>query len=516
MPNELKELVDLDSWKKIQDKFSETVGETVYTIDCNGNIIHKSGDFPFYCQIIQSKDSKNRCHEMRKMMFEKLKEGKDQLVIYYCNFGLLNIMVPIKVSDEQIGAVVCSSMVKKIKNVPLCRRVGGEIGVEPIELLDAIKEMKVSGTEDVDKFATLLLTLSRAIPEVIHEKKASEKKLSELEIIYKITNLLNSTFELERIFKSIISFVYESAIGDAANVLIFEGDGNKRYLLNKIDIPRHYLNFEDKIAEDVRRDESLVFVPLIKSDERFESDIRINIYTSMVSIPLKINEKVIGALNIYSNSIDKLNENADFLSIIANQSAMAIHNARQYEKIRQLAITDKLTGLYNRRYFIELLKNEIERSKRFKKPLSVAILDIDNFRDYNNNHGHLVGDKLLFEFANILKKSIRNIDTAARYGGEEFVVLLPESNPKDASTVGERIRKAVQDECFEGEEDQPLGRVTVSVGVATCLNSSLDQQEIIKEADKALYKAKQTGKNKVISVIIVDKNIGVIEDNNKF
>ena len=191
---------------------------------------------------------------------------------------------------------------------------------------------------------------------------------------------------------------------------------------------------------------------------------------------------------------------------------MAIHNARQYARIKQLAITDKLTGLYNGRYFLELMKNEIERSKRFKKPLSVAILDIDNFRDYNNNHGHLVGDKLLSEFAGILKKSIRNIDTAARYGGEEFVVLLPESSPKDASIVGERIRKAVQDTFFEGEEDQPLGRVTVSIGIATCLNNSLDQQEIIKEADKALYKAKQAGKNRVVSVIIIDKNMGVIEN----
>jgi diguanylate cyclase (GGDEF)-like protein len=511
MPKKLNELIDIDSWKKIQDKFSDAIGQPVYIIDDGGELVYKSGDFPFFCQIVHSKDTRNKCHVIRQEMFNKLKESEEPLLIYYCNFGLLNIMVPIKVDDEQVGAVVCSSIVKKTRNVPLCRRVGQEIGVESIELLDAIKEIKVRETSEVDKFATLLLTLSRAIPEVMHEKKASEKKLSELEIIQRITNLLNSTFDLGKIFKSIITFVYDSSIGDAADVLIFENDGNKRYLLNKVDIPKHYLNFEDKIIEDLYKDEKLVFVPMIKSDERFESNSQLNIYTSMASIPLKINEKVIGALNIYSNSIDKLKENTDFLTIIANQSAMAIHNARQYAKIRQLAITDKLTGLYNRRYFMELLKNEIERSKRSKKPLSIAILDIDNFRNYNNNHGHLVGDKLLAEFSTILKKSISNIDTAGRYGGEEFVVLLPESNPQDASIVGERVRKAIEETYFEGEEEQPLGSVTVSIGIATCLNNSLDHQELIKEADKALYKAKETGKNKVVSTIVVDRNLGVVE-----
>jgi diguanylate cyclase (GGDEF)-like protein len=194
---------------------------------------------------------------------------------------------------------------------------------------------------------------------------------------------------------------------------------------------------------------------------------------------------------------------------------LAIHNARQYATIKQMAITDKLTGLYNRRYFIELLKNEIERSKRSKNPLSIAVLDIDNFRDYNNNHGHLVGDKLLSEFAMIMKKSIRTIDTAGRYGGEEFIVLLPETGPSDASIAGERIRKAIAETYFEGEEDQPLGRVTVSIGIATCLNGSLTEEELIKEADKALYKAKNAGKNRVVSVIIVDKNMGIIENDNK-
>lgn len=511
MSKELKELIDIDSWKKIQDKFSEAIGHPVYTIDKEAEVVYKSGDFPFFCQIIHSKDKKNKCHKIRQDMFERLKSSKEDLVIYYCNFGLLNIMVPIKVDGKQEGAIVCSSIVKKTRNVPLCRRVGEEINVEAIELLDAIKEIKVRRTSEVDKFATLVLTLSRAIPDVMHEKKASEKKLSELEIIQKITNLLNSTFDLEKIFKSIITFVYDSSIGDASDVLIFENDGNKRYLINTVDIPRHYLNFEDKIVDELRQNEELVFVPLIKGDERFESDINLNIYSSMMSLPLKIKDKIIGTLNIYSNSIDKLKDNTNFLTIIANQSALAIQNARQYAKIKQLAITDKLTNMYNRRYFMELLKSEIERGRRTKKPLSLAILDIDNFRDYNNAHGHLVGDKLLMEFSAILKKSIRNIDTAGRYGGEEFVVLLPESNPQDAAIVAERIRKSLEENYFEGEEDQPLGSVTVSVGVATCLNSSLDHQELLKEADKALYKAKETGKNKVVSTIIVDKNIGVIE-----
>ncbi len=507
--SKLDKLIDLKTWKKIQDKFSQVIINTIQTIDEKGNIIIKSGDFPFYCQIIQSKDKCNKCHKCRKEKFEELKNKEDEILIYYCPFGLLNIMVPVKVKDEQIGAVLCSSVVKKTRNVPLCRRVSEEIKVEAMELLDAIKEIKIRETTDVEKIATLLYSLSQTIPGLVHEKHTTDKKVSELEILHKITGLLNSTLNTEKIFKSMINFTIDSGIGDACSITIFDKE-NKRYVLNEKNIPKQYAEFEKEIMTDVLKTRDNVFIPFISSDERFKSDSNINIYSSSISLPIKINDVIIGAITIYSNSIDKLKDNIDFLSIIANQSAMAIQNARQYSKIKQLAITDNLTSLYNRRYFMELLKNEVIRSGRAKKPLSVALLDIDNFGNYNNTHGHPMGDRLLRELADILKSNIRSIDTVGRYGGEEFIIVLPEANPDEAAIAGERIRKAVEEQYFEGEEEQPNGSVTISLGVATCINNSLNHEELIKEADKALYKAKNAGKNKVITSIIVDKNLGAI------
>lgn len=507
--NKLDKLIDLQTWGKIQDKFSQVITNTIQTIDEEGNILIKSGDFPFYCQIVQSKDRCSGCHKCRKEKFRQLKDQEDEILIYYCPFGLLNIMVPIKINDEQVGAVLCSSVVKKTRNVPLCRRVSEEIRVEAMELLDAIKEIKIRETTDVEKIATLLYSLSQTIPGLVHEKLTTDKKVSELEILHKITNLLNSTLNTEKIFKSIINFIIDSGIGDACSITIFEKE-NKRYILNEKNIPQQYYQLEKDVMNDVLGARNSVFIPLINSDERFRSGSGINIYSSLISLPVKINNVIIGAITIYSDSIDKLKDNIDFLSIIANQSAMAIQNARQYSKIKQLAITDNLTSLYNRRYFMELLKNEVIRSKRAKKPLSVALLDIDNFGHYNNTHGHPMGDRLLRELADILKSNIRSIDTVGRYGGEEFIVVLPEANPDEASIAGERIRKAVEEQYFEGEEEQPNGSITISLGVATCINNSLSHEELIKEADKALYKAKNAGKNRVVSSIVVDKNLGSI------
>lgn len=139
----LGDLIDLDTWRKIQDKFSEVIHNLIYTIDFSGRIVLRSGEFPFYCQIVQAKDKNDKCALCRRERFGELAGKKDEILIYYCPFGLLNVMVPVKVDGEQIGAVVCSSIVKKTRNVPLCRRVSGEVGVEAIELLDAIKEIGV-------------------------------------------------------------------------------------------------------------------------------------------------------------------------------------------------------------------------------------------------------------------------------------------------------------------------------------------------------------------------------------
>ncbi len=167
------------------------------------------------------------------------------------------------------------------------------------------------------------------------------------------------------------------------------------------------------------------------------------------------------------------------------------------EELRQLAITDGLTGLYNHRHFKDHLRHELNRARRHNLHVSIAMIDIDHFKHYNDTNGHPAGDLLLQKLAHLLKNNIRSIDLAARYGGEEFALVLVETNKPAAGIVAEKIRKLVEQHAFPFEEKQPNGKITISVGVATFPDDGTDMETLIKMADKRLYHAKQLGRNAI-------------------
>jgi diguanylate cyclase (GGDEF)-like protein len=165
---------------------------------------------------------------------------------------------------------------------------------------------------------------------------------------------------------------------------------------------------------------------------------------------------------------------------------------KQNEQLERLSITDGLTGLYNRRRLMELLGNEVERSKRMEHVCTVLMMDVDNFKRYNDAHGHQAGDAVLKGVGDVLRESTREIDCAARYGGEEFFVLLPETEIKEASEVAERIRTRLKERIFLG------GRVTLSVGIAAYPSHGESPEDLIAAADAALYQAKREGRDRVL------------------
>jgi two-component system, cell cycle response regulator len=165
--------------------------------------------------------------------------------------------------------------------------------------------------------------------------------------------------------------------------------------------------------------------------------------------------------------------------------------------LKNLSIRDGLTGLYNHRYFQEVLTTELVRSRRYDKCMSVIMVDVEHFKKYNDTYGHPVGDTLLITLARLILDTLRASDTVARYGGEEFVLILPETQKEGALHVAENLRKRVQDHPFPGRDTQPLGGITISLGVAEFPLDGTDGSSIIERADKALYKAKESGRNKV-------------------
>lgn len=169
----------------------------------------------------------------------------------------------------------------------------------------------------------------------------------------------------------------------------------------------------------------------------------------------------------------------------------------QQKTLETLSKHDRLTGLSNYSYFIDRLANEVKRAERYETSFSLFMLDIDDFKDFNDTFGHEKGNLVLTKVAKIINRWVREVDMAARYGGEEFAVVLPNIDTKEATEVAERIRKEVAKAGFEGDPVEPKVKKTVSIGVATFPQDAKSDTELIVNADEALYKAKESGRDKV-------------------
>lgn len=214
-----------------------------------------------------------------------------------------------------------------------------------------------------------------------------------------------------------------------------------------------------------------------------------------VLVPLMAKEKVIGAI-LADNYVLKTpisNEDIRMLSMFANQAGMAIENSKVYEETLLKSHKDSLTNVWNHGYFQYKLDEEIQKTNAGSEHLSLMLVDIDDFKKYNDTFGHQIGDLALKQIAEIITKNLRSADIACRYGGEEFVIIMPSTSKKDAVVNAERLRQSVEKFIFA-----PSHRLTISIGIATFPSDSLEKEGLIKKSDLCLYKAKQEGKNRVI------------------
>ena len=183
------------------------------------------------------------------------------------------------------------------------------------------------------------------------------------------------------------------------------------------------------------------------------------------------------------------------LGLFAAHAGAAIRNARLHAELHELAIRDSLTGIFNRRYFFELSEKAFKHARRYKRPLSALIFDLDHYKDVNDHFGHLIGDQVLHDMAQRCLAVVRQHDIFGRYGGEEFAVLLPETDLAGALALGERLREVIGNEPFETEDGEVV--VTISVGVARMKRTTTSLMQLLSESDKAQYRAKNKGRNTV-------------------
>lgn len=226
---------------------------------------------------------------------------------------------------------------------------------------------------------------------------------------------------------------------------------------------------------------------------------------SVALLPLVRYGELIGSLNLGSNEANRYVGGAatDFLQRLATIVAICLENATNHERLKRVGLTDSLTGVNNRRFFDQRLKEEVARSLRAQKPLACLFLDVDHFKSVNDQYGHKVGDQVLWEVAGLIREQLRAEDVLGRYGGEEFAALLVNASQAAALEIAERIRSVVERHVFKAVDDESL-HVSISIGVAMLegenTQAGIDSlaTDFVDQADRAVYLAKQQGRNQVV------------------
>ena len=308
---------------------------------------------------------------------------------------------------------------------------------------------------------------------------------------------INQRMQIFQSFDQMINSI-ENTMNEKELIKLLESLTQKFTSKGKWSIKRH--SSKDIFVNYSKFNKVPLLITNTEEDRRFtETDYK-NI-SSLIVVPIEIENNYWGAIKGYCTDKKEAFDDYDLrlLSILASLIGLILNNAMMFKKVESLAITDGLTGLYTRTYFIERLQEEIERSKTDSTPISVAIMDIDYFKKVNDTYGHLAGDTFLKQLSNILRRRFRSVDVLSRYGGEEFAVLMYHTTITESYKILEEVRKMIEEEKFfmPIESYHPIQiKKTISIGVVE-LKEEQTPDEIIKKADDALYKAKESGRNKV-------------------
>ena len=337
----------------------------------------------------------------------------------------------------------------------------------------------------------------------------SRRKVKEFEALYQLGQTMTSTFNLQDILTRISQTVSTLLQAQAMSLMLLSPDGRTLSPVAGYNLSDEAL----QVVETIRtrqdgspsliavREKRPVAIPDLSTNTLYAPWLRTvqgRGYRSFLAIPLIAQDSALGCMNLYLTERHEFDaDEIQLLSTFASQAAISIENARLFEETRQLAITDELTGLANHRQFYHQLAREVRRAQRYQRPLTLLMLDLDHFKQYNDRFGHLAGDQALRETAEVLRRNSRDVDILARYGGEEFAIILPETDLDRAVVQAERTRSAIAGHAFRGKDSNPEGDLTVSIGVATLTPAMRKIEELVHDADQALYRAKGGGRNRL-------------------
>jgi diguanylate cyclase (GGDEF)-like protein len=335
----------------------------------------------------------------------------------------------------------------------------------------------------------------KAERKIIEQSRILLEKNGELSVINDVSRVLSTSIELEKLLPSILKTVVErlAILKIAHKGGIFIVNGDKMQLVTHLGHSEEFLKMHEGMttADCLCGQAARSGKVIISTNSHLDCQHTFR-YPTMephghIVVPLTSGTRVMGVLYLYlPEGLTVDDTYRDLLQSIGTQIGLAIDNARLYGETRQLSLHDPLTGIANRRFMDLNLQQAISLAERYKKPLAIAMFDIDHFKKFNDTHGHAAGDKLLARVAGQISKGSRDSDLAARYGGEEFLLILPETDMAGAKVAAERIRQNIAEQCG----------VTISCGLAQ-YQSGRSQEQLVKAADAALYTAKENGRNRV-------------------
>ncbi len=345
----------------------------------------------------------------------------------------------------------------------------------------------------VPKTTSLQLTVSvtTKLARLLQEQAVRELAVN------RISTAIRSSLELPSVLQTTVNEVGR-ALGAQYGALSIEGEHGQPSLTT--------CYFRDGEADDAARDE------LLSDIEAYGVRLRGRMKTyvhdgdtgavggadarPVVAVPVIFHERTMGVLMVTSDNPVRVWQDNEIMLMrtVADQMAVAVNHARLFQQMQREALTDGLTGCFNRRFFEIQLERDLHLGTRMRQPVSLILIDIDHFKRVNDTHGHDAGDAALRILASELREEVRGVDTAARYGGEEFAIILPQAGPEGALAVAERLRTRI-----ERTEVPGVGTITASLGIATFPLHASSRELLVTAADRALYQAKRTGRNRVCS-----------------
>ena len=352
--------------------------------------------------------------------------------------------------------------------------------------------------------AAISINSCRLTEQHMKEKEDLDKTLTNLSLLYNIGRAMTYISDLKSLLKYILNQAIEVTVAEKGSIMLHDPDTDQlsvrvlagmqdkayQQKVNNNEIKCKTFKPGEGVAGTVFHTGRPIIINRTDDDSSFVGS-SASFADSIACIPMKVYEDIIGVINVTNKKSDLgfTVDDIEMLRAVADQAAISISKAQLWE----MAINDSLTGLHVRRYFMAKLQDEIHRTQRYKKSLSVVMGDLDKFKLINDKYGHTNGDKVLKAVGKYLQSSIRDVDSVGRYGGEEFIMFLPETGSDAAFILADRLRNGVSQ-----LQTENLPTVTISLGIATFPDDGKSIEELVQKADAALYAAKENGRNQVV------------------